>query len=162
MAGILGGARWRLQKDGRGLEAGQGGQGLAAGFPDPVLFLGVLGDHDLRGAALLELFLDDEGFIGDLTGMAVHFDEEDGLRVAGRPIFTSSSTRLMVMLSMNSSVQGRMWAAMMRATASEAFCTLSNTAIMALEACGGGTSLRMARLIMPRVPSEPTSRPPRL
>ena len=34
----LGAGHGGVFKDGRGLEAGQGGQGLAAGFPDPVLF----------------------------------------------------------------------------------------------------------------------------
>ena len=50
----------------------------------------------------------------------------------------------------------------MEATASEASMMSANSAVMAREARGGGTSLRMALLMMPMVPSDPTMSPARL
>ena len=61
----------------------------------------------------------------------------------GRPALVKSSTRLMVALSRSSRVQGTILLAMMAATVSEALLMSSNSASMALEATGGGTSLRM-------------------
>ncbi len=51
---------------------------------------------------------------------------------------------------------------MMPATASAAFCMSSKTAIRALDALGGGTSLRMAWEMTPKVPSDWISMPARL
>gem|GEM_PF-6842529 len=57
---------------------------------------------------------------------------------------------------------GTILAAMIAATASQAAMTLSNTAIMALAALGGGTSFRVMVSKTPSVPSEATMSPARL
>ena len=63
---------------------------------------------------------------------------------------------------MNSRVQGTILSAMMAATVWVAASILSYTAIMALEAAGGGISFRVISLNTPRVPSDAVINPARL